>query len=144
MANPRGQIVPKGEAAGGKSVDEYRVMLFRWNESQWKRKPDLVLADEEMAELMKRAFPDRTWSKNLTAVNRHRAIYNRGRLKCQKKTPPKERSHRYERFAGGVRQWVVKEVRSKWPTKRIARPRTGLDKVVVMNVQDDDTVAKGK
>lgn len=135
MANPKGQMVSR-ESSGGKSMDEYRIMLFRWNEYQWQHDANLVLDDGEIAELMKRAFPERIWSKNLVATARHRAMYNRGRLRPQKKVPPKQRSHRYEFCPGGVRQWTSKAFRSQWPFKPTKETRQNLDKIKVTEVAD--------
>lgn len=134
MPNPRGQIV-SSETSMGKTIDEYLFMLFVWNEHQWAHDPDLVLDDDELATLMLKAYPGRSWSRNLVAISRHRARFNRGRLRPQKAGhSPKAKSYCYERFPGGVRRWTEKTARGKWPTKKVKKQRTSIDKVVVTDL----------
>lgn len=137
MPNPRGQIVKKSPLAGERTISEFYYLIFRWNEYQWDKNPDLVLDDDEIAELLVRAFPDRNdWSENLVNVGRHRSSFNRGRYKSQKGEVPKKPSRRYERYPGGVRQWDAKAYRLSWPKKSVPNQRTSLDGIQIAEVPD--------
>lgn len=93
LKRKQGQIIDKSHSAG-LGVCEMWIKLFEENEYHFKAKQyNKVMTDEEITEIMLKAFPAHKNSKILHLVHKVRGRYNRGRLLKDAKS--KVRSFKY-------------------------------------------------
>lgn len=117
--------LPKGTRPGfkvnkkhshGLGVREFWCFLFVWNELSWQDQDfESIRTDKQIAEAMRSAFPDRSYSKILGLVHKVRTRYNRG-VESRGKIPT-IKSARFLRTDGEF-QRVIPSRGGDWKKKR--------------------------